>query len=139
MGTPWKLTGTDGASLAGTDEGAVFRVDPEGRHLERYAIGLWNPFGLAFDPAGRLFALDNDPGAGEYCRLVQIVRGGEYGYRRHFGSNMDYPFASWKGRWAGTLPPLSLVSEGPPGLLRVGDSFLGCSWSDFGIARYRLE
>lgn len=139
MGKPWKLTGTDGTTLSGTDEGAVFRVDPEGRHLERHAIGLWNPFGLAFDPAGRLFALDNDPGAGEYCRLVQIVRGGEYGYRRHFGSNMDYPFTSWKGRWAGTLPPLSLVSEGPTGLLWVGDSFLGCSWSDFGIERYRLE
>ncbi len=139
MGKPWKLTGSDGVSLNGTDEGAVFRIDPEGRHLEWLARGLWNPFGLAFDPAGRLLALDNDPGAGEFCRMVRIVRGGEYGYRRKYGSNLDYPFISWQGRSPGTLPPLSLVPEGPTGLRWVGDSFLGCSWSDFGIMRLRLE
>lgn len=139
MGKPWKLTGRDGTSLNGTDEGAVFRIDAEGRHLEWLARGLWNPFGQTFDPAGRLFAFDNDPGAGEFCRMVQIVRGGEYGYRRRYGSNLDYPFISWQGRAPGTLPPLSLVPEGPTGLLWVGDSFLGCSWSDFGIVRLRLE
>ena len=84
-------------------------------------------------------ALDNDPCAGEFCRLLQIVRHGEYGYRYRYGRNVVYPFISWQGRWPGTLPPLSLVFEGPTGLLWVGDSFLGCSWSDFGIQRHRLE
>jgi putative membrane-bound dehydrogenase-like protein len=138
-GKPWTLTGTDGASVSGSDEGAIFRFDQEGRHLQRWAMGVWNPFGLATDPTGRLLALDNDPGAGSFCRLLHIVQGGDYGYRYRYGSDVEYPFVSWQGRWPGTLPPLSLVAEGPTGLLWVGDSFLGCSWSDFGIQRYRLD
>lgn len=138
-GVPWTLTGSDGATLSGIDEGAVFRFDPEGRHLQWWAKGMWNPFGLAFDPMGRLLAHENDPGAGEFCRLLHVVRGGDFGYRYRYGNDTEYPFISWQGRWPGTLPPLSLVSEGPTGLLWVGDSFLGSSWSDFGIERYRLE
>jgi putative membrane-bound dehydrogenase-like protein len=138
-GKPWKLTGTDGSSVSDWDGGGIFRFDPEGRHLERWAIGLWNPFGLTFDPVGRLFALDNDPGAGEFCRMLHVVQGADFGYRFRYGGDVEHPFISWQGRWPGTLPPLSLVAEGPTGLLWVGDSFLGCSWSDFGIQRHRLE
>jgi hypothetical protein len=137
-GQPWTLTGTDGSSVSDWDGGGVFRFDPEGRHVERWSVGVWNPFGLAFDPVGRLFVHDNDPGAGEFCRLLQAVRGADFGYRYRYG-DVEYPFVSWQGRWPGTLPPLSLVFEGPTGLLWVGDSLLGCSWSDFGIERYRLE
>jgi putative membrane-bound dehydrogenase-like protein len=138
-GKPWLLTGSDGSTASGVDEGGVFRFDPDGNHLQYWAVGMWNPFGLTFDPEGRLFAVDNDPGAGENCRLMQVLRGSDHGYRFRYGGDVNYPLISWQGRWPGTLPPLSLISEGPTGLCWVGDALLYCSWSDFGIQRCRLE
>jgi putative heme-binding domain-containing protein len=138
-GKPWVLTGSDGSTASGVDEGGIFRFDPDGNHLQYWAVGMWNPFGLTFDPAGRLFAVDNDPGAGENCRLMQVLRGSDHGYRFRYGGDVNYPLISWQGRWPGTLPPLSLISEGPTGIQWVGDALLYCSWSDFGIQRCRLE
>lgn len=138
-GKPWLLTGSDGSTANGVDGGGVFRFDPDGNHLQYWAVGMWNPFGLTFDPAGRLFAVDNDPGAGENCRLMQVLRGSDHGYRFRYGGDINYPLISWDGRWPGTLPPLSLISEGPTGIQWVGDALLYCSWSDFGIQRCRLE
>ncbi len=137
-GFPWTLTGSDGVVVRGSDEGAIFRFDEEGRGLVHWAWGVWNPFGLAFDPAGRLFALDNDPGGGSFCRLLHIVRHGDYGYRYRFGRTIDHPFISWDGRWPGTLPPLCYTGEAPTGLLWHGDAFLGCTWTDHAIQRFPL-
>jgi glucose/arabinose dehydrogenase len=39
--------------------GAILRLAPEGGGAELIAWGLRNPFGLAFDPQGRLFVTDN--------------------------------------------------------------------------------
>ena len=138
-GFPWTLTGTDGAVVKGSDEGAIFRFDEEGRGLVHYAWGVWNPFGLAFDPAGRLFALDNDPGGGSFCRLLHIVERGDYGYRYRYGRTIDHPFISWDGRWPGTLPPLCYTGEAPTGLLWHGGALLGCTWTDHGVQRFPLE
>ncbi len=138
-GQPWTLTGSDGAVVRGSDEGGVFRFDEEGRGLVHWAWGVWNPFGLACDPAGRLFALDNDPGGGSFCRLLHIVRSGDYGYRYRYGRTTDHPFISWEGRWPGTLPPVCLVGEAPTGLLWFGGALLGCTWSDHGVQRFPLE
>ncbi len=138
-GFPWTLTGSDGSTVKGSDEGAIFRFDAEGKHLERWAFGVWNPFGLAFDPIGRLFALDNDPGSGSFCRLLHVVRGGDYGYRYRFGRTIDHPFISWDGRWPGTLAPICYVGEAPTGLLWHGGALLGCTWSDHGVQRFPLD
>jgi putative membrane-bound dehydrogenase-like protein len=83
-GFVWTLIGRDGAVVRGSDEGGIFRFDGEGSGLVHWAWGVWNPFGLAFDPAGRLFALDNDPGGGSFCRLLHIVEHGDYGYRYRY-------------------------------------------------------
>lgn len=138
-GFAWTLTGSDGAVLRGTDEGGVFRFDDEGRGLVHWAWGVWNLYGLAFDPAGRLFALDNDPGGGSFCRLLHIVKSGDYGYRYRYGRTVDHPFISWDGRWPGTLPPLCYSGEAPTGLLWHGGALLGCSWTDHGIQRFPLQ
>ena len=138
-GRPWTLTGSDGAVVRGSDEGGVFRFDEGGRRLVHWAWGIWNPFGLASDPAGRLFALDNDPGGGSFCRLLHIVRSGDYGYRYRYGRTIDHPFISWDGRWPGTLPPVCLVGEAPTGLLWHGGDLLGCTWGDHGVQRFPLE
>jgi putative membrane-bound dehydrogenase-like protein len=138
-GFVWTLTGSDGTVVRGSDEGGVFRFDDEGRGLVHWAWGVWNLFGLAFDPAGRLFALDNDPGGGSFCRLLHIVEHGDYGYRYRYGRTIDHPFTSWDGRWPGTLPPLCYSGEAPTGLLWHGGEFLGCSWTDHTVQRFPLE
>jgi putative membrane-bound dehydrogenase-like protein len=138
-GFPWTLTGSDGAVVRGSDEGGIFHFDDEGRGLVHWALGVWNPFGLACDPAGRLFALDNDPGGGSFCRLLHIVKNGDYGYRYRYGRTIDHPFISWDGRWPGTLPPMCYVGEAPTGLLWHGGELLGCTWTDHGVQRFPLE
>ena len=137
-GFPWTLTGTDGAVVRGSDEGAIFRFDDEGRGLVHWALGIWNPYGLACDPAGRLFALDNDPGGGSFCRLLHIVKSGDYGYRYRYGRTIDHPFISWDGRWPGTLPPMCYTGEAPTGLLWHGGALLGCTWTDHAVQRFPL-
>ncbi len=147
-GTPWTLTGSDGVAIKGADEGGIFRCNLDGTKLERWALGLWNPFGLTFDAAGRLFALDNDPGAGSFCRLLYIVHAGDFGYRYRYGRTIDHPFLSWFGEIPGTLPPVCLVGEAPTGLLQYTGSnlpseirgdLLGCTWNDHGIQRFHLD
>src|SRR5262249_40447715 len=58
---PYKLIGSDGATLEGIEGGHVYRCHPDGSNLSRVSIGCWNPHALAMDTAGRLFAVDNDP------------------------------------------------------------------------------
>ena len=148
FGIPWILTGSDGSEVRGADEGGIFRCNLEGAQLERWALGLWNPFGLVVDQEGRLFALDNDPGAGSFCRLLYIVQHGDYGYRYRYGRTVDHPFLSWFGQIPGTLPPVSLVGEAPTGIIQYrgitvpyeyDGQLLGCTWSDHGIQRFPLE
>ncbi len=61
-------------------EAGILRFNPDGSGLERYAAGLRNPYDLAFDANGRLFATDNGPDYGPPERLHHIVQGGHYGY-----------------------------------------------------------
>ncbi|MGV3534118.1 MAG: PVC-type heme-binding CxxCH protein [Chthoniobacteraceae bacterium] len=145
-GIPWKLTGSDGKELHGTDEGAIFRVNLDGSDVHWWALGVWNPFGLSFGKDGQLFALENDPGGGSLCRLVHIVAGGDYGYRYKYGRTIDHPFISWFGQIPGTLPPVCLVGEAPTGLMQVKGAalpglqgeLLGATWTENGIQRYPL-
>ncbi len=39
--------------------GAILRMDPDGKNLEVYAWGLRNPFGVMWGPDGKLYASDN--------------------------------------------------------------------------------
>lgn len=146
-GVPWKLTGADGKELHGSDEGAIFRCGLDGGDVQWWALGLWNPFGVAFGKDGQLFALENDPGGGSLCRLLHIVPGGDYGYRYRYGRTVDHPFVSWFGQIPGTLPPVCLVGEAPTGLLQVKGNalspelqgeLLGCTWTEHGVQRYPL-
>ncbi len=146
-GIPWKLTGADGRELQGTDEGAIFRVGLDGGNVLWWALGMWNPYGVAFGKDGQLFALENDPGGGSLCRLLHIVPGGDYGYRYRYGRTIDHPFLSWLGQIPGTLPPVCLVGEAPTGLTQVKGKalpselhgeLLGCTWTEHGVQRYPL-
>ncbi|QDT26071.1 HEAT repeat protein [Gimesia panareensis] len=124
-------------------EGGVFRCRTDGSRLERIATGFWNPFHLCFDFYGRMFVGDNDPGNRPPCRLLTIVQGGDYGYRRR---TLE-PFIAVNAETPGTLPMTSSTGESPTGVISYesdqlpadyrGD-LLVASWGEHRIDRYHL-
>jgi putative membrane-bound dehydrogenase-like protein len=144
FGQTYRMTGTDGRVIKGGEgKGAIFRCTAEGKELHCVASGFWNPFHLAFDDFGRLFAVDNDPGNRPPCRLLYIVEGGDYGYRRRALE----PFISWDGELPGMLPMIASTGEAPTSIvfynggnlpLEYDRSLLVASWGENRIDRYRL-
>jgi putative heme-binding domain-containing protein len=71
--------------------GHLIRTDREGEKWEVIAGGLRNPFGLDFNTAGDLFTFDADMewdvGLSWYhpTRVLHLVPGGDYGWRRGTG------------------------------------------------------
>jgi putative membrane-bound dehydrogenase-like protein len=141
------LKGTDGVQIRGVrGEGRIFRCRPDGTRLELFARGFWNPFGLEFDRAGRLFCVDNDPGGRPPCRLMHIIRGGNYGYQRIYDDL--HPFNGWDGELPGSLPMITGTGEAPCGILDTDrlalprgyqGALLVASWGDHAVELYRLK
>jgi putative membrane-bound dehydrogenase-like protein len=149
LGASYRLSGSDGTTLSGGGEGGnIYRCRPDGKELARVATGFWNPFHVAFDAFGRLFAVDNDPDSRPPCRLLHIVDGGDYGYRFRNGRKGLHPFTAWNGELPGTLGMVAGTGEAPSGVV-VSESdslpdeyrgtFLVTSWGDHRIEQYRLE
>jgi len=68
-----------------------FFAQAAGKYRAIWALGLRNPFALAFDPAsGRLFA--NDVGGAAWEEVDEIVRGGNYGWPVVEGVSLDPRF-----------------------------------------------
>jgi putative membrane-bound dehydrogenase-like protein len=148
LGADYKLIGTDGTTFSGGGEGGnIYRCRPDGTGLEKVATGFWNPFHLAFDTFGRLFAVDNDPDSRPPCRLLHIVPKGDYGYRFRNGRKGLHPFTAWNGELPGTLPMVAGTGEAPSGLVAyeadgLPADYLGqllvTSWGDHRLERYTL-
>ena len=118
LGEAYTLRGTDGRSHSGHGEGGnVFRCRPDGSQLEHVATGFWNPFGLAFFGGTFLLAVDNDPDSRPPNRLIDVVPGGDYGYKFRFGRTGLHPYQAWNGELPGTLPMVCGVGEGSSALL----------------------
>lgn len=85
-------------------QASILRVRPDGSGLEQYASGLRNPYGIAFDSAGRLWATDNggDLPEGQPDELNLIAQGGRYGWPGCFGSGNEYI----EDACAGTIAPV---------------------------------
>ena len=146
LGADYRLIGRDGVTFSGGGEGGnIYRCRPDGTGLERIATGFWNPFHMTFDPAGNLFAVDNDPDSRPPCRLLHIVEGGDYGYRFRNGRRGLHPFTAWNGELPGTLGMVAGTGEAPSGILDYEASnlpadyrgtLLVTSWGDHRIEAY---
>ncbi|MBN8418201.1 MAG: hypothetical protein J0L73_04735 [Verrucomicrobia bacterium] len=107
---PW-----DGSMFDGNVElpaGHILRVKPDGSKITLLAGGLRNPLDIAFNNHGDLFTFDadmeRDVGTPWYMptRVLQIVPGGDYGWRRGTGR-----FPAW---YADTLPSVIDIGLSSP-------------------------
>jgi quinoprotein glucose dehydrogenase len=140
----------EGKTLFNPDSGAVLRCDLDGSNLEVVHVGLRNPQELAFDAFGNLFTVDNNSDSGDRARLVQIVEGGDSGWRTgyQYGSSFSDrgPFNAEKiwhlqheGQPAYIVPPLAHITSGPSGLcFNYGATLLPARYKDhFFICDFR--
>ena len=68
--------------------GGILVADADGKNLERFAKGMRNPYDVAFDAQGRLFATDNGTDAGANPagdELNLVTANGDYGYPEVYG------------------------------------------------------
>lgn len=147
LGESYTLKGSDGSSHRGGGEGGnVFRYQPDGSKLEHVATGFWNAFALEFNRAGHLFCVDNDPDSRPPCRLIDVVQGGDYGYRFRYGRSGLHAFTAWNGELPGTLPMMAGTGEAPSGVLdcdraalpaKYHNGLLVTSWGDHRLEWYR--
>lgn len=128
------VTTKEGKKLFNPDSGAVLRCEPDGSKLELVHTGLRNPQELAFDDRGNLFTWDNNCDSGDRARWVQIVEGGDSGWRCGFQHGTGYHtpavpqgnrgpwnteklwLPQWDGQPAYIVPPLLNFGNGPSGI-----------------------
>ncbi|TLD69670.1 c-type cytochrome [Phragmitibacter flavus] len=121
------VTSKEGKKFYYPHQGAVLRVEPDGRNFEVFAHGLRNVQETAFDQWGNLFGVDNDADMkGEKERVVHIVEGSDSGWRcghQYMSSGKSRWMREnlWKPAHAGQplhlLPPIALSHNGPAGFL----------------------
>lgn len=149
VGGAYTWVGADGTRLAeaNLDGGDIVRIRPDGTQLERVATGFWNPFASTFDPEGRLLSVDNDPDARGPNRLLHIVPGGDYGYKR-YGRFGLHPYQAWEGELPGTLPTIHGVGEAPTAVIHTsaarlpadyGDAILVSEWAEHTLSLFRTR
>ena len=61
-------------------EAVILKFSADGEELEVYARGLRNPYDIAWDAEGNLWATDNAPDFGPPEELHKVVPGAEHGY-----------------------------------------------------------
>ncbi|TWU15325.1 PVC-type heme-binding CxxCH protein [Allorhodopirellula heiligendammensis] len=114
----------DGRVLSHPDQGAVFRCELDGSDLTVFARGLRNPQELAFNDYGDWFSVDNNSDSGDKARIVQLLRGGDSGWRMYYQYLPDRgPFGRQKiwephrnDQPAHLVPPIANFTDGPSGL-----------------------
>lgn len=137
FGEVYDLIGTDGSKQSGGGEGGnVFRCKPDGSQVKRVATGFWNPFGMCFDAANRLWIVGNDPDSMPPNRLMQVVPGGDFGFQFRFGRAGIHPLQSWNGEFPGTLPMVAGTGEAACNVVTQGQHLWVTSWGDNRIERH---
>lgn len=138
-GQPWTVEGTDGSQVKEfRGAGTIFRMDAGGGNLARVARGFWNPFGLGVDPAGQLWAADNDPDGRPPSRLIQVAPGGDYGFEFRYGRTGLHPLQAWDGELPGTLGMVAGVGEAPCNVRWFRGAIIVSSWRDHVVQSFTL-
>lgn len=60
--------------------GAILKISPDGKQVERLATGLRSVYGMRFNQFGDLFFIDNEGGGNQKEELNQFVKNGFYGH-----------------------------------------------------------
>ncbi len=115
---------TESGKFKNTESGAVFRCELDGSNLEVFATGLRNPQELAFDDYGYLFTGDNNSDSGDKARWVNVMEGGDTGWRMMYQYIPDrgpfnrekiwHPFSEQTPAYI--VPPIANIGDGPSGL-----------------------
>jgi putative membrane-bound dehydrogenase-like protein len=140
FGESYQLIGADGSKQVGSGEGGnLFRCRPDGSQVQRLATGFWNPFGLCYDPAGRLWVVGNDPDSMPPNRLMHVVPTADFGFQFRFGRAGTHPLQAWNGELPGTLPMAAAIGEAACDVVVHGKYLYVSSWGDNRIERYELK
>ena len=115
---------TSDGTIKNTESGAVFRCELDGTNLEVFATGLRNPQELAFDDYGYLFTGDNNSDSGDKARWVNVMEGGDTGWRMMYQYLPDRGPFNRERIWepysrdtpAYIVPPIENIADGPSGL-----------------------
>ncbi|APZ96110.1 c-type cytochrome [Fuerstiella marisgermanici] len=106
----WDANGHARGKLA--PGGWIASTDPDGKTWEIWSIGYRNPYDMAFNADGELFAYDADMewdvGTPWYrpTRVVHATSGSEFGWRSGTGK--------WPEYYIDSLPPLINIGPGSP-------------------------
>jgi putative heme-binding domain-containing protein len=106
----WDANGHAAGILA--PGGWIAQTDPEGKHWEILSVGYRNPYDMAFNADGELFAYDADMewdfGMPWYrpTRVTHAVSGSEFGWRSGTGK--------WPAYYVDIVPPLVNIGPGSP-------------------------
>ncbi|HUY87650.1 MAG TPA: HEAT repeat domain-containing protein [Pirellulales bacterium] len=127
--------------------GAVLRTNTEGSQVQLFAGGFRNPYDIAFNKEGELFAYDADMewdlGLPWYrpTRVNHVTAGGEYGWRSGW--------AKWPSYYLDNLPAVIETERGSPtGVVfynhyqypvRYHNAMFACDWSQGTIVAVRMQ
>lgn len=98
--------------------GWIARFTPDGKRWELFSQGYRNPYGIAFNPQGELFAYDADMewdfGTPWYrpTRICHVTSGSEFGWRTGTGK--------WPSYYPDSCPPALNIGPGSPTGLIAG-------------------
>ncbi len=117
-------------------EASILRFNPDTGEVSVYARGFRNPYDIAWDANGQLWATDNTPDFDPPERLHRVVPGGQHGYPYY---DCDVCFSPPEG--VTVIPPLVTFapSSSPTGIeVYLADQFPGyynsmfvALWSSF--------
>ncbi len=155
----FSLVTREGKKLNYTDQGSVFRFEPDGSNFEVVHAGLRNPKEIAFDEFGNAITVDNNADQGDPSRIVYLMEGVDSGWRiwhqalhtfREDIGLSERPHSAWltekmaelrnDSQPAFIVPPVGNLSSGPSGLAyHPGSGFLESECGRFLICDYRAS
>ncbi len=153
------LVTREGKTYNYSDQGSVFRFEPDGSNFEVVHMGLRNPKEIAFDEFGNGITVDNNADQGDPSRIVYLMDGVDSGWRiwhqalhtfREDIGLTERPISAWltekmaelrnDDQPAFIVPPVGNLSSGPSGLAyHPGAGFLESERGRFLICDYRAS